>query len=129
LIGYPSRVGDGPSHRLEVAIQEEYDIIGQPVLGEPRETTKIGEENGDLALLTVARSHGRVRYARAHGRLEEWRHLEIAARPELTGKAHIGWRSHPLKNPQLLRARRREHAGVSGHAHTTGRAAASSATH
>ena len=52
-LAMPPGVGDGPSHRLEVAIEEEYDIIGQPVLGQPGEAAEIGEEHGDLPLLAV----------------------------------------------------------------------------
>ena len=45
------------AHGLEVTIEEEDDVIRQPVLGQPREAAEVGEEHRDLPLLSVARAH------------------------------------------------------------------------
>jgi len=57
LVDDPARLGDRAAHGLEVTIEEEDDVIGQPVLGQPREAAEVGEEHGDLPLLSVARAH------------------------------------------------------------------------
>src|SRR4029077_10610773 len=46
---------DGVSHRREIAVEDEYHVIGKATLGETGEPADIGEQNGDFALAALSR--------------------------------------------------------------------------
>ena len=120
---------DGRAHGAEVAVEQEHDVIGQPVLGEPREGAQVGEQHGDLLLAALEVVGPRLGVAR------RW---PSAAAAGTTATSAVGrvWqasrtlggaptRSSTLRSSSLGRRQVRSRPG--GDAHAAGGAAAAAA--
>ena len=57
LVEPPAGLLDRPPHRVEIAVQDEHDVVGQPPLGERGEAADIGEQDGDLTLAALREIH------------------------------------------------------------------------
>ena len=53
LVGNAAGRIDGLPGDFEIAVQEEYDVIRQARLGQPRKAAQVGKEHTDLALLAA----------------------------------------------------------------------------
>ena len=51
LVGDAAGLLDRAAHDLEIAVQEEHDVVGQLVLGEAGEAAQIREQHADVAFL------------------------------------------------------------------------------
>ena len=55
LVDMAARGLDRLAHRLEIAVEHEDDVVGQPILAQAGEGAQIGEQHRDLALDALAR--------------------------------------------------------------------------
>ena len=63
LVHVTARGLDGVAHGLEIAVEQEHDIIGQLLLRDLGEGAQVGEQDRDLALLAL--QVGRARAGRS----------------------------------------------------------------
>ena len=119
LIDDAARVRDGAAHRLEVAVEEEDDVVGELVLGQPGEAAQIGEEHRDLSLRAV---DGRPLEGGVAGRQRgrEQRHHREVARGAAADRPAARWAGAPTRSEHapLVGAGRAADAGLARHTRT-----------
>ena len=107
LVNAPACRLHGMSHLGKVLIEEEHQVVGEFLFGEPGERPEIGEEDRDLALGAVQIAGTSEPVSGPGGGRQQWRHAQIAVRAELTCEPNIGRRAHALQHLHLLGRGRR----------------------
>jgi hypothetical protein len=103
LVCDATRFSDGAADRLEVPVEEKYDVVGQLVLGDPCEAAYVREQHGDIAFPPALSIGWSALGADTHSRREERRDCYIAARPQLAGQTYVGRSTDALKHGTFLR--------------------------
>src|SRR5437870_244816 len=107
LVGHPARALDGAAHRLEVSVEKEHDVVRQPMLCQPGEAAKVGEEDDDLLLAAAVRVAGRAAVGGGGRGGQERRDREIGGRPQLTGQADVARHAEAAQHAALRLGGRR----------------------
>src|ERR1700730_11843883 len=120
----PSRRLDGASHRSEIAVENKYDIVGEPSFGQPGAPADIGEQDRDLPLAALREVDPPPPVCRVRKSRQQRCHLDRAARAQLAGEAHIGPGADAPQHARFLFARLIEAAAFPANPYAARRAAA-----
>src|SRR5262249_37724742 len=80
LVRYATRFSYGTADRFEVAVEEEYDVIGQLVFGDLSEAAYVREQHGDFAFPPAKGVGWSATSADTPDYWEEWCNYYIATR-------------------------------------------------
>ena len=119
---------DGADHDLDVAVEQEERVVGQPPGGEPRRLAQIHEHRHDLALASAFDRGGEAgRRGRLHVDRDQRPDRDVSGRTDLAGQAYMRRRVDPIERAQLVRTGCEERFHARGDAHAAGGAAAAAA--